>query len=251
MTDDHPWERHPSALACFDICLVSEILSELHDFRSAPGIHPALRERGGGVGLATVDRDLVLMETGDVDVLTCDDGEAVYFRCPRQRHHHHVCRSCGYAIEITVPAAERWADAQVERLLALDGRYTWAGTWLVRHTAPPDLESLVTDLHAVNSGLLDAGFGSALLCTVICFTGGARWRWCTCTNGAPGTPSHLWKANVGTTPGNCRWVPGSAPTCGRNRTVPLVPPLRCARPVAPAERPFGPSTIEPACQRDA
>jgi len=174
VTDDHPWERHPSALACFDICLVSEILSELHDFRSAPGIHPALRERGGGVGLATVDRDLVLMETGDVDVLTCDDGEAVYFRCPRQRHHHHVCRSCGYAIEITVPAAERWADAQVERLLALDGRYTWAGTWLVRHTAPPDLESLVTDLHAVNSGLLDAGFGSALLCTVICFTGGAR-----------------------------------------------------------------------------
>ena len=70
--------------------------------------------------------------------------------------------------------------AQVEQLLALDGgRYTeqaddYGFTWLVRRTDPPDLESLVTDLHAVNSGLLDAGFGSALLCTVICFTGGVR-----------------------------------------------------------------------------
>ena len=43
-------ETHPSALACSDIYLVSEILSELHDFRSAPEIHPALRERGGSVG---------------------------------------------------------------------------------------------------------------------------------------------------------------------------------------------------------
>ena len=32
-------ETHPSALACSDISLVSEILSELHDFRMAPG-HP-------------------------------------------------------------------------------------------------------------------------------------------------------------------------------------------------------------------
>ena len=72
-------ETHPSALACSDIYLVSEILSELHDFRSAPGIHPALRERVVSVGRATADRDLVLMETGDVDVLTRDDGEAVSF----------------------------------------------------------------------------------------------------------------------------------------------------------------------------
>jgi len=90
-------------LACSGIYLVSEILSELHDFGSVPEIHPALRERRGSVGLATADRDLVLMvETGDVDILTRDAGEAVYFRCSRQHHHHLVCRSCGYAIEITV-----------------------------------------------------------------------------------------------------------------------------------------------------
>jgi Fur family ferric uptake transcriptional regulator len=81
-------------LACAGIYLVSEILSELYDFGSVPQIHPALRERGGSVGLATSDRDLVLMvETGDVDVLTGDEGEAVHFRCSRQHHHHLVCRS--------------------------------------------------------------------------------------------------------------------------------------------------------------
>jgi len=67
---------------------------------------------------------------------------------------------------------------QVEQLLALEGgKYTeqsdaYGFTWLVRRTDPPDLESLVTDLHAVNTGLLEAGFGSALLCTVASFTDG-------------------------------------------------------------------------------
>ncbi len=67
---------------------------------------------------------------------------------------------------------------QVEQLLALEGgKYTeqsdaYGFTWLVRRTDPPDLESLVTDLHAVNTGLADAGFGSALLCTVASFTDG-------------------------------------------------------------------------------
>lgn len=30
-------------------------------------------------------------------------------------HHYLVCRSCGYAIEITGPAAKRWADALAQR----------------------------------------------------------------------------------------------------------------------------------------
>jgi hypothetical protein len=69
---------------------------------------------------------------------------------------------------------------QVEAMLALDqGRYTeqvdaYGFTWLIRRTTPDDLEGLVTDLHAVNSSLTDAGFGSALLCTVIAFTDGTR-----------------------------------------------------------------------------
>ncbi|MEP6855326.1 MAG: hypothetical protein ABJA33_07645 [Pedococcus sp.] len=69
---------------------------------------------------------------------------------------------------------------QVEQLLALDeGKYrehsdSYGFTWLVRTTTPDDLDGLVTDLHAVNSSLVDAGFGAALLCTLIAFTDGAQ-----------------------------------------------------------------------------
>jgi Fur family ferric uptake transcriptional regulator len=92
------------------------LLDELHGFRSAQEIHAALREGGDSVGLATVYRNLSLMvETGEVDVLTRDDGEQVYFRCSRRHHHHLVCRLCGHAIEITGPAVERWAQAVAEQ----------------------------------------------------------------------------------------------------------------------------------------
>jgi len=42
-------------------------------------------------------------------------------------------------------------------------------TWVVVHTAPPDVSSIVTDLHAVNSSLADAGFGPQLLCSLVAF----------------------------------------------------------------------------------
>jgi hypothetical protein len=69
---------------------------------------------------------------------------------------------------------------QVEQLLALDGAKfgertdSYGFTWLVRETTPPDLEALVTDLHAVNSSLADAGFGPALLCTLVNFLSGQQ-----------------------------------------------------------------------------
>jgi hypothetical protein len=44
-------------------------------------------------------------------------------------------------------------------------------TWLTVHTSPPDMASLVTDLHAVNTSLEDQGFGSSLLCSVVSFAG--------------------------------------------------------------------------------
>lgn len=65
-------------------------------------------------------------------------------------------------------------------LLALDGgRFRaetdgYGFTWLVRSTTPDDVSGLVADLHAVNSTLADAGFGSVLLCTVVGFTDGSR-----------------------------------------------------------------------------
>ncbi len=44
-------------------------------------------------------------------------------------------------------------------------------TWLVCHHAADDVEALVTDLHAVNSSLVDGGFGPQLLCTLVSFAG--------------------------------------------------------------------------------
>ena len=42
-------------------------------------------------------------------------------------------------------------------------------TWLVVRRDPSELAELVTDLHAVNSSLENAGFGPSLLCSVVGF----------------------------------------------------------------------------------
>lgn len=44
-------------------------------------------------------------------------------------------------------------------------------TWLVCRHPADDMGGLVTDLHAVNSSLVDGGFGPQLLCTLIGFRG--------------------------------------------------------------------------------
>jgi hypothetical protein len=43
-------------------------------------------------------------------------------------------------------------------------------TWLVSNHLSDEMDGLVTDLHAVNSSLVDAGFGPQLLCTMVGFT---------------------------------------------------------------------------------
>ncbi|WP_310963120.1 PspA-associated protein PspAB [Nocardioides terrisoli] len=42
-------------------------------------------------------------------------------------------------------------------------------SWLVVRAEPTDVSGLVTDLHAVNTGLETQGFGSGLLCSVVGF----------------------------------------------------------------------------------
>jgi hypothetical protein len=42
-------------------------------------------------------------------------------------------------------------------------------TWLVSSHLSSELDALVTDLHAVNSTLVDNGFGPQLLCTLVAF----------------------------------------------------------------------------------
>lgn len=90
---------------------VTDALEGLDEFRSAQQLHELLRAQGEQVGLATVYRTLAgLAEDGEVDVLRSADGEAVYRRCARREHHHHlVCRVCGRAAEIDGPGVEAWA----------------------------------------------------------------------------------------------------------------------------------------------
>jgi Fur family transcriptional regulator, ferric uptake regulator len=90
---------------------VSAALDAVDDFRSAQDIHDLLKQRGENVGLTTVYRTLqALSDSGEVDVLRNDDGEALYRRCSDGHHHHLVCRSCGRTVEVAGPTVERWSD---------------------------------------------------------------------------------------------------------------------------------------------
>ncbi|MCK0111168.1 transcriptional repressor [Ornithinimicrobium sp. F0845] len=96
---------------------VTAALADGQDFSSAQELHARLRAAGETVGLATVYRTLTGMaESGEVDVLRTDDGEAVYRMCSTGHHHHLVCRECGRAVEIEGPSAvERWTDQVAEK----------------------------------------------------------------------------------------------------------------------------------------
>ena len=48
-------------------------------------------------------------------------------------------------------------------------RDSYGFTWLVSSHMSDEIEALVTDLHAVNSTLVDNGFGPQLLCTLVGF----------------------------------------------------------------------------------
>ncbi|QIK76018.1 Fur family transcriptional regulator [Nocardioides piscis] len=91
---------------------VVEAMTSFGDFRSAQDIHDLLGRGSTPVGLATVYRTLnALVESGEVDMLRTEDGEAIYRRCSAAHHHHLVCRSCGATVEVEGPAVERWTQA--------------------------------------------------------------------------------------------------------------------------------------------
>ncbi|QOR69224.1 transcriptional repressor [Ruania alkalisoli] len=90
---------------------VSDLLAGTDDFRSAQQLHEMLRDRGEGIGLATVYRTVqVMADNGDLDVLRNADGESLYRQCASRGHHHHlVCRRCGATVELDAASVEKWA----------------------------------------------------------------------------------------------------------------------------------------------
>ena len=96
---------------------IDETLAAADGFRTAQALYDELRARGEQVGLTTVYRHLKrLAEDGAVDVVVRPDGEAAYRLCGpassgelEEHHHHLVCRTCGYSVEIEGPEVETWA----------------------------------------------------------------------------------------------------------------------------------------------
>jgi Fur family transcriptional regulator, ferric uptake regulator len=96
---------------------ISRIMDDLETFVSAQELYALLRQDGAVVGLTTVYRNLQAMaERGEVDVVRRSDGESVFRKCDTSQHHHHlVCRSCGYSVEIENDDLERWTQRAAKR----------------------------------------------------------------------------------------------------------------------------------------
>lgn len=75
---------------------------------SAQELHGEL----GGVGLATVYRNLQrLADDGTADTLRRDNGELAFLICDDGHHHHLTCRACGRVERIHDCRLEDWAAA--------------------------------------------------------------------------------------------------------------------------------------------
>lgn len=82
------------------------------------------------------------------------------------------------AVAFRAPQGRAFSDVQAEVLALVGGAHSapvdivpdeYGYTWIVLTTDPPDMPALVTDLHAVNASLVDAGFGTTLLCSLVPF----------------------------------------------------------------------------------
>lgn len=84
------------------------------------------------------------------------------------------------AVCFRAPEGKAFSDLEIEirELLDADGgpkvessEDTYGFEWLTVRSDPPDLSSVVTDAHAVNTTLVGAGFGPQLLCSLFTFAG--------------------------------------------------------------------------------
>jgi Fur family transcriptional regulator, ferric uptake regulator len=110
-------DLQPTSRATRQRAAISSVMDDLDAFLSAQELHALLRNDGASVGLTTVYRNLQAMaERGEVDVVRRADGETLYRKCSSGEHHHHlVCRTCGFSVEIENDDVERWTDRAAKR----------------------------------------------------------------------------------------------------------------------------------------
>ena len=90
---------------------IEGLLATVEEFQSAQEIHARLVADRSAVGLSTVYRTLqALSDSGELDVLRQENGEALYRRCSARHHHHLICRACGRTVEVEGPDVEAWAN---------------------------------------------------------------------------------------------------------------------------------------------
>jgi Fur family transcriptional regulator, ferric uptake regulator len=73
----------------------------------------AARQHSPGVGVATVYRAVAAMESaGALERVGSRNGSALYVRCTREGHHHHlICTSCGKVTHTACPLLQAESDA--------------------------------------------------------------------------------------------------------------------------------------------
>jgi hypothetical protein len=89
-----------------------------------------------------------------------------------------MLRTGSGSVSFRAPEGRAFADveADVRALIDAGGGHpveltqdSFGFTWLVVTTDPPDVPGVVTDVHAANTSLEQAGFGPQLLCSLVSF----------------------------------------------------------------------------------
>jgi len=95
--------------------VVEELAREPNDV-TAQQLFERLRDRGVGIGLATVYRTLALLtERGIIDALAHHSGELCYRLCGVGHHHHLMCSGCHRIAELQDCDLEDWVSGHAAR----------------------------------------------------------------------------------------------------------------------------------------
>lgn len=96
---------------------IAECVLDMRGAFTAEGLHTAVSQRVGCIGLATIYRALEAMHSaGTIVEIGQRTGSTVLARCDRSDHHHHlVCDSCGAVVAVECPidhGSLSWPDGQ-------------------------------------------------------------------------------------------------------------------------------------------